>query len=516
MSRNEDLLERIRAGLVLACVGDAGPVVYKRSRRGDTPRSTARPATSWRTVTAGDEVIDFSPYGNDERQFCSPGFDLPVGAITRSGHDRSVRHHTSADDLASIDPGALADTLGTCLSILAVLEDDATLTSRNPKGEPQLGRRGLYRSFGGRAEQADLESALLWVMSMADGEHTTLDVAERSGLPFAVVHEAAVELQQVDLVQREESRRTRRSTDVMKVVLFCGGLGTRLREYTGEIPKPMVKIGYRPILWHLMKYYAHFGHTDFVLCLGYKADVVKEFFLHYEEWISNDFTLSKGGQRADAGEQRHRGLEHHLRRHRAPRQHRRAARRGEEVRRGRGDVPRQLLRRPHRSGPERDDRRSSGGATGSASFLAVPPSQSFHLVDLDAEGEVAALRPVNESDLLINAGFFAFRQEVFDYIEPGEELVLAAVRSPHRRTQAPSAIAMTASGAWTRSRSSSSSPTSTTRVGRPGRSGRTTPYGPPAPLMLPLMLRGRRARAATRCCASARTATTSRSGAAGR
>ena len=82
----------------------------------------------------------------------------------------------------------------------------------------------------------------------------------------------------------------------MKVVLFCGGLGTRLREYTGEIPKPMVKIGYRPILWHLMKYYAHFGHNDFVLCLGYKADVIKEFFLRYEEWISNDFTLSKGGK----------------------------------------------------------------------------------------------------------------------------------------------------------------------------------------------------------------------------
>ena len=126
-------------------------------------------------VAAGwcDEVIDFSPYGNDERQFCSPGFDLPVGAITRSGHDRSERHHTSADDLASIDPAALADTLGVCLAILAVLEDNATLVSRNPKGEPQLGRRGLYRSFGGRADQALLESALLWVMSLADGEHTT-------------------------------------------------------------------------------------------------------------------------------------------------------------------------------------------------------------------------------------------------------------------------------------------------------------------------------------------------------
>ena len=110
----------------------------------------------------------------------------------------------------------------------------------------------------------------------------------------------------------------------MKVVLFCGGLGTRLREFTGEIPKPMVKIGYRPILWHLMKYYAHYGHKDFVLCLGYKADVIKQFFLNYEEWISNDFTLSKGGKELDAREQRHRGLEHHLRRHRPARQHRRA------------------------------------------------------------------------------------------------------------------------------------------------------------------------------------------------
>ena len=111
----------------------------------------------------------------------------------------------------------------------------------------------------------------------------------------------------------------------MKVVLFCGGLGTRLRDFSGDIPKPMVKIGYRPILWHVMKYYAHFGHKDFILCLGYKADVIKDFFLHYDEWISNDFTLSDGGKEIDAREQRHRGLEDHVRRHRPPRQHRRAA-----------------------------------------------------------------------------------------------------------------------------------------------------------------------------------------------
>ena len=199
LARNEHRLERIRGGLVLACVGDPGPVVYKRSRNGDAHVDRAA-AHVLRSRGVSDEVIDFSPYGNDERQFCSPGFDLPVGAITRSGHDRSERHHTSADDLASIDPAALADTLGVCCSILGVLEDDARLVSLNPKGEPQLGRRGLYRAFGGRAEQAALESALLWIMSMADGQHSLLDVAERAGLPFTVVRDAADALIAAELV----------------------------------------------------------------------------------------------------------------------------------------------------------------------------------------------------------------------------------------------------------------------------------------------------------------------------
>ena len=212
----------------------------------------------------------------------------------------------------------------------------------------------------------------------------------------------------------------------MKVVLFCGGLGTRLREYTGEIPKPMVKIGYRPILWHLMKYYAHFGHKDFVLCLGYKADVIKEFFLRYEEWISNDFTLSKGGKELtlennDIEDWNITFVDTGL--------HANIGERLVAVRRyvaGRGDLPRQLLRRAHRPRPQHDDRRSSGPATRSPSFLAVPPSQSFHLVDLDADGHVASLRLGRASpNLLINAGFFVLRQEIFDYIEPGDELVLA-------------------------------------------------------------------------------------------
>jgi aminopeptidase-like protein len=149
-----------------------------------------------------DEMIDFSPYGNDERQFCSPGFNLPIGAITRAGHDRSDRHHTSADDLDSISPDALADTLATCLDILSIVERNDSLLSLSPMGEPQLGRRGLYRAFGGRTEQAALESALLWVMSCADGDQTVLDTATRSGLPFDVVDDAARELESAGLLRR--------------------------------------------------------------------------------------------------------------------------------------------------------------------------------------------------------------------------------------------------------------------------------------------------------------------------
>jgi aminopeptidase-like protein len=205
LARNEHELDRLRAGLVLACVGDDGPLVYKRSRRGDTTidRAAAHVLDHRR---AGDEIVDFSPYGNDERQFCSPGFDLPVGAVTRSGHDRNERHHSSADDLDSISPAALADTVLACLDILRVIDDDATVVSLNPKGEPQLGRRGLYRAFGGRFEQDALESALLWVMSCGDGRHTLLDVAECSGLPFGIVDEAARALENVELVRREPSR----------------------------------------------------------------------------------------------------------------------------------------------------------------------------------------------------------------------------------------------------------------------------------------------------------------------
>jgi aminopeptidase-like protein len=205
LALNEEVTHRIRAGLVLACVGDTGHIVYKRSRRGDSPIDRAA-AQVLASQSAPHEVVDFTPYGNDERQFCSPGFDLPIGALTRSGYDRSERHHTSADDMAGIDPNALVGVLRSCLEIFTLLETDATFISRCPKGEPQLGRRGLYRILGGRADQDQMEAALLWLMSFSDGDHSLLDIARRAQLPFGVVHEAALALERVDLLDRKDVR----------------------------------------------------------------------------------------------------------------------------------------------------------------------------------------------------------------------------------------------------------------------------------------------------------------------
>jgi aminopeptidase-like protein len=205
LARNEEVTGRIHGGLVLACVGDSGHIVYKRSRRGDSPLDRAA-EYALRTEDGAHEVVDFSPYGNDERQFCSPGFDLPVGAITRSGYDRSERHHTSADDMAAVSADALAGTLRFCLKIVEVLEADDTFVSRNPKCEPQLGRRGLYRSLGGRAERGQIEAALLWLMSFADGSHSLLDIAIRAHLPFEAVCEAALALERAELLTRKDFR----------------------------------------------------------------------------------------------------------------------------------------------------------------------------------------------------------------------------------------------------------------------------------------------------------------------
>ena len=142
----------------------------------------------------------------------------------------------------------------------------------------------------------------------------------------------------------------------MKVVIFCGGQGLRMREASDVVPKPMVPIGNRPVLWHVMKYYAHFGFTDFVLCLGYKAEVIKQFFLTYNEAMANDFVLSEGGREGPPAQDRHPQLEHHLRRHRSSRVRRRAPARRPSPPARRRDVPRQLRRHAHRRQPAGHDR----------------------------------------------------------------------------------------------------------------------------------------------------------------
>lgn len=208
----------------------------------------------------------------------------------------------------------------------------------------------------------------------------------------------------------------------MKVVLFCGGFGMRLREYSEAIPKPMVNIGYRPIMWHIMKYYAHFGHKDFILCLGWKANAIKEYFLDYNECLSNDFVLSSGGHAlkllgsdihdwtitfVDTGAttiigQRLKAVESHLE--------------GEETflanyADGLTDLHLPDLIDFHH-------RRNSV-----ASFLSVRPTQSFHAVMADGSGRVRGIQAVADGDTWMNGGYFVLSRRIFDYLHEGEELV---------------------------------------------------------------------------------------------
>ena len=201
LSRNLERLDRIRAGMVVACVGDPGPLRYKRSRAGDA--AVDRAAAYVLRGRAGSIVDDFVPWGGDERQFCSPGFDLPVGALTRTPHGLFPEYHSSADDLDLITAESLGDSLAATLEILDVLEADRSYVSRNPYGEPQLGRRGLYRevSSGAPREEESFQRAILWVLNLADGGHSLLDVAERADLPFGVVADAAAALLDADLLE---------------------------------------------------------------------------------------------------------------------------------------------------------------------------------------------------------------------------------------------------------------------------------------------------------------------------
>jgi glucose-1-phosphate cytidylyltransferase len=208
----------------------------------------------------------------------------------------------------------------------------------------------------------------------------------------------------------------------MKVVLFCGGLGMRLRDYSESIPKPMVNIGYRPILWHVMKYYAHFGHKDFILCLGYKADVIKNYFLNYNECISNDFTMSKGGKgldlvKSDIDEWRITFVDTGMK----------------------ANIGQRLMAvKKYLDNEDTFLANYSDGLTdfylpnliGSvmtkqkiAGMLCVRPNQSYHIISTTEDGIVEDIQGVDWADIWINGGFFVFRKDIFKYIKSGEELV---------------------------------------------------------------------------------------------
>ena len=197
LAANDAAVGRIRHGLVLSCLGDAGRSTYKRSRRGDA--LVDRAAAHVLRHGGDHEVTDFVPYGYDERQYCSPGYDLAVGSLTRTPNGRYAEYHTSADDLGFIHAGALEDSLAKALAIVEVVERDAAFVNLSPKGEPQLGRRGLYGNTGGTTPPG-FEMALLWVLNFSDGHHTLLDIADRGGVPFALVRRAAEALSEHGLL----------------------------------------------------------------------------------------------------------------------------------------------------------------------------------------------------------------------------------------------------------------------------------------------------------------------------
>jgi aminopeptidase-like protein len=200
LDRNRERLGLIRHGLAVACMGDDGALTYKRSRHGDVEIDRAAEITL-RDRGAPHRVIEFKPWGGDERQFCSPGFDLPLGALTRTAHADYPGNHTSADALDRIRPETLAGSIQACLQVLGVLETNRTYVNLFPHGEPQLGRRGLYRSAGGAVTTPADERAILWVLNQSDGSRTLLDIACQSGFPYTTILGAAQRLQQAGLVR---------------------------------------------------------------------------------------------------------------------------------------------------------------------------------------------------------------------------------------------------------------------------------------------------------------------------
>ena len=199
LHRNRDDLDRIEHGLALSCIGDGGDLTYKRTRRGEAEIDRAMEIVL-RDSGAPHRLLPWEPWGGDERQFCSPGFDLPVGTLMRTPHGEFDGYHTSADSLERIRPESLAEAVDTCLGLVDVLDSNRRYINLSPYGEPQLGRRGLYRSAGGAVATPRDERALLWVLNASDGDSSLVDVARRSGLGYPIVRRAAERLQEAGLL----------------------------------------------------------------------------------------------------------------------------------------------------------------------------------------------------------------------------------------------------------------------------------------------------------------------------
>jgi aminopeptidase-like protein len=208
LSQNRAHATRIKYGLVLTGIGDAGGFHYKKSRRGDA-KIDRIVSHVLRHTNDPHEILEFSPYGYDERQYCSPGFNLPVGCLMRSVWGTFPEYHTSADNLEFIHPEKLAASLQVCTSIVDVIENERHYQTLNPYCEPQLGRRNLYHSTGGDGIAAEI-NARLWVMNLSDGDHSLLDIADRSGLPFSTVRAAAKVLFEGGLLSIAAAARSER------------------------------------------------------------------------------------------------------------------------------------------------------------------------------------------------------------------------------------------------------------------------------------------------------------------
>jgi aminopeptidase-like protein len=209
LHRNEQRLGRIRHGLVMGLLGDPAPFTYKQSRRGDCEIDRVVEHVV-RSIDPQSRVIPFEPYGYDERQLCSPGFNLPVGRLTRSVNDGYPQYHSSADNLDLIDAARLEQSLDACKQIVEVLETNRRYVNLAPKGEPRLGKRGLYGATGGRSP-ADRERAMLWVLNQSDGSASLLDIAQRSGIGFSTIGAVAGELEQASLLKASEPVRPKRA-----------------------------------------------------------------------------------------------------------------------------------------------------------------------------------------------------------------------------------------------------------------------------------------------------------------